>query len=189
MSKKLLCFLKKFTQLTKILHDRRSRRSRQIPSLNISFTNTFPFIRNSFWLHVMGRLTLAKYQTAVKVQFILDGCNYLALRIPPNINMRQDIIPFFPIVCFKTVLIGAGCFPLLLFKIYLQICSNSNLSIYVISVFHGPCSFCAQSHFKNFLHKQKIDLICTVMSQFLETNHSTSYMQSIMNTTVETIRH
>ena len=33
MSKKLRCFLKKFTQLTKILHDRRSRRSRQIPSL------------------------------------------------------------------------------------------------------------------------------------------------------------
>ena len=30
---KLRCFLKKFTQLTKILHDRRSRRSRQIPSL------------------------------------------------------------------------------------------------------------------------------------------------------------
>ena len=30
MSKKLRCFLKKFTQLTKILHDRRSR---QIPSL------------------------------------------------------------------------------------------------------------------------------------------------------------
>ena len=34
MSKKLRCFLKKFTQLTKILHDRRSRRSRQIPSLH-----------------------------------------------------------------------------------------------------------------------------------------------------------
>ena len=34
MSKKLRCFLKKFTQLTKILHDRRSRRSRQIPSLD-----------------------------------------------------------------------------------------------------------------------------------------------------------
>ena len=33
MSKKLRCFLKKFTQLTKILHDRRSRRSRQISSL------------------------------------------------------------------------------------------------------------------------------------------------------------
>ena len=33
MSKKLRCCLKKFTQLTKILHDRRSRRSRQIPSL------------------------------------------------------------------------------------------------------------------------------------------------------------
>ena len=30
---KLRCFLEKFTQLTKILHDRRSRRSRQIPSL------------------------------------------------------------------------------------------------------------------------------------------------------------
>ena len=39
MSKKLRCFLKKFTQLTKILHDRRSRRSRQIPSLsNVSDT-------------------------------------------------------------------------------------------------------------------------------------------------------
>ena len=35
MSKKLRCFLKKFTQLTKILHDRRSRRSRQIPSLTL----------------------------------------------------------------------------------------------------------------------------------------------------------
>ena len=33
MSKKPRCFLKKFTQLTKILHDCRSRRSRQIPSL------------------------------------------------------------------------------------------------------------------------------------------------------------
>ena len=31
--KKLRCFLEKFTQLTKLLHDRRSRRSRQIPSL------------------------------------------------------------------------------------------------------------------------------------------------------------
>ena len=33
MCKKLRCFLEKFTQLTKILHDRRSRRSRQISSL------------------------------------------------------------------------------------------------------------------------------------------------------------
>ena len=33
MCKKQRCFLKKFTQLTKILHDCRSRRSRQIPSL------------------------------------------------------------------------------------------------------------------------------------------------------------
>ena len=32
--KKLRCFLEKFTQLTKILHDRRSRRSRQISSLS-----------------------------------------------------------------------------------------------------------------------------------------------------------
>ena len=32
--KKLRCFLEKFTQLTKILHDRRSRRSRQISSLD-----------------------------------------------------------------------------------------------------------------------------------------------------------
>ena len=31
--KKLRCFLEKFTQLTKILHDRRSRRSQQISSL------------------------------------------------------------------------------------------------------------------------------------------------------------
>ena len=31
--KKLGCFLEKFTQLTKILHDRRSRQSRQISSL------------------------------------------------------------------------------------------------------------------------------------------------------------
>ena len=31
--KKLRCFLEKITQLTKILHDRRSRRSRQISSL------------------------------------------------------------------------------------------------------------------------------------------------------------
>ena len=34
MCKKLRCFLKKITQLTKILHDRRSWRSRQIPSLD-----------------------------------------------------------------------------------------------------------------------------------------------------------
>ena len=34
--KKLRCFLEKFTQLTKILHDRRSRRSRQISSLLLS---------------------------------------------------------------------------------------------------------------------------------------------------------
>ena len=33
MCKKVRCYLEKFTQLTKILHDRRSRRSRQIPSL------------------------------------------------------------------------------------------------------------------------------------------------------------
>ena len=33
MYKTLRCFLEKFTQLTKILHDRRSRRSRQISSL------------------------------------------------------------------------------------------------------------------------------------------------------------
>ena len=31
----MCCFLEKITQLTKILHDRRSRRSRQIPSLII----------------------------------------------------------------------------------------------------------------------------------------------------------
>ena len=41
MSKKLRCFLKKFTQLTKILHDRRSRRSRQIPSLILICMNTY----------------------------------------------------------------------------------------------------------------------------------------------------
>ena len=34
--KKLRCFLEKFTQLTKILHDRWSRRSRQISSLSRS---------------------------------------------------------------------------------------------------------------------------------------------------------
>ena len=48
MSKKLRCFLKKFTQLTKILHDRRSRRSRQIPSLcaNIGTSKMLPV----FWM-------------------------------------------------------------------------------------------------------------------------------------------
>ena len=37
--KKLRCFLEKFTQLTKLLHDRRSRRSRQIPSLPSPITH------------------------------------------------------------------------------------------------------------------------------------------------------
>ena len=41
MSKKLRCFLKKFTQLTKNLHDRRSRRSRQISSLVIFILECF----------------------------------------------------------------------------------------------------------------------------------------------------
>ena len=36
--KKLRCFLEKFTQLTKILHDRRSRQSRQISSLFLGQT-------------------------------------------------------------------------------------------------------------------------------------------------------
>ena len=44
---KLRCFLEKFTQLTKLLHDRRSRRSRQIPSLCEPFAD-LPIERTSY---------------------------------------------------------------------------------------------------------------------------------------------
>ena len=66
MSKKLRCFLKKITQLTKILHDRRSRRSRQISSLLVlyvffstSFSYVFFFIPSpSLLLHLFLFLCL-----------------------------------------------------------------------------------------------------------------------------------
>ena len=59
MSKKLRCFLKKFTQLTKILHDRRSRRSRQIPSL-----------------HYVTHNMCALYKTCVNITWpqVAEGC-------------------------------------------------------------------------------------------------------------------
>ena len=50
--KKLRCFLEKFTQLTKILHDRRSRRSRQISSLfgqKLNFKEAFVRLTSILW--------------------------------------------------------------------------------------------------------------------------------------------
>ena len=77
--KKLRCFLKKFTQLTKILHDRRSRRSRQIPSLYLYFLESHMLI--FLCTTILRRFPLIWEH---RLQFDIQYCNGMSFLVAWN---------------------------------------------------------------------------------------------------------
>ena len=69
MCKQLGCFLDRFTQLTKILHDRRSR---QIPSLrDATSRGAFAFFRQTIRLEYSGKMALQSITEFNSYSFIL----------------------------------------------------------------------------------------------------------------------
>ena len=81
--KKLRCTLEKFTQLTKILHDRRSRRSRQISSLFGALKNTIRYgvstaLRTVYTAHTA--YIAATAHTVYSVFTTLDQKGYCACK-------------------------------------------------------------------------------------------------------------